>query len=104
MKTNVTGECILTRHQDLLLSTVKRRKLSWFGHVCRRDTLPNITLQGTVNDRRHKERLQKLWKDNVKEWTGQSMSSLLHIADDRSQWAAIKVEATQRRLGVTGIS
>ena len=26
-------------HQELLLSTVKRRKLSWFGHICHHDTL-----------------------------------------------------------------
>ena len=30
--------------QELLLSTVKRLKLSWFGHVCRHDTLPKIIL------------------------------------------------------------
>ena len=31
---------ILAGHQELLLSAVKGRKLSWFGHVCRHDTLP----------------------------------------------------------------
>ena len=30
---------ILARRQELLLSTVKRRNVSWFGQVCRRDTL-----------------------------------------------------------------
>ena len=39
---------ILARPQKILLSTVKRRKLSWLGHVCPHDTLP---------------------KDNIKEWT-----------------------------------
>ena len=28
------------------LSTVKRRKLSWFGHVYRHDALPKIVLEG----------------------------------------------------------
>ena len=40
----------------------------------------------------HKEQSQRKtlrsWKDNIKEWTSQSMSSLLHIADDRGRWAA----------------
>ena len=36
---------ILAGHQDLLLPTVKRRNLSWFGHVCRHDTLLNIIIQ-----------------------------------------------------------
>ena len=38
---------ILVGCQQLL--TVKCRKISWFGHVCRHDTLPNIILQGTVD-------------------------------------------------------
>ena len=46
---------------------------------------------------------------NIKEWTGQSMSSLLRIADDRGRWAVIAADAsvcwsTQRRLDVMGIS
>ena len=36
---------ILAGPQELLLSIVKRRKLSWFGHVCRHDTLPKIILE-----------------------------------------------------------
>ena len=45
---------------------------------------------------------------NIKEWTGQSMSSFLRSADDRGQLAVIAVDASvgvpQRRLDVTGIS
>ena len=33
---------------------------------------------------RRRGRTHKLWKDNSEEWTGQSLSSLLHIADDRA--------------------
>ena len=32
----------VAERQDLLLSTVKHHKLSWFSHVCRHDTLPKI--------------------------------------------------------------
>ena len=88
--------------------SVKRRELSsWFGHVCRHDTLPKVLLQGTV-DSRHCRGLHKSWKDNIKQWISHPMSSLLHIADDRGRWAVIAAEASigipQRRLGVTGIS
>ena len=64
---------ILAGPQELLLSTVKRRKLSWFGHVCRHDTLPKIILQGSVDGKRRRGRPRKSWKDNIKEWKGQSM-------------------------------
>ena len=84
--------------------TVKRHKLSWIGHVCRHDTLLKIILLGTVDGSRRRGRPHKSWKDNMKEWTGQSMSSLLHITDDRGRWSVIaagaSVGVSQRRLGV----
>ena len=53
-------------------------------------------------------RSRKSWMDNIKGWTGQSLSLLLRIADDRSQWTTITAEAPvgvpQRRPGVAGIS
>ena len=42
---------ILTGRDELVMSTIKRRKLSWFSHVCH-DTQPKIILQGTVNGAR----------------------------------------------------
>ena len=50
---------ILAGPQELLLSTVKRRKLSWFGRLGRHDTLPKFMLQGTVDGRRHRGRPRK---------------------------------------------
>lgn len=35
---------------ELLLITIKRRKLAWFGHLTRHDSLSKTTLQGTVED------------------------------------------------------
>ena len=40
---------ILAGRHAVLLSTVKRRNLSWFGHVCHQDWLPKIILQRTVD-------------------------------------------------------
>ena len=59
---------ILAGPQELLQSTVKRRKLSWFDHVCRYDTLPKIILQGSVDGKHRRGRPRKSWKDNIKEW------------------------------------
>ena len=69
---------ILARHQELLLSTVKRRKLSWFSHVRRYDMLPTIILQETVDGSHCRGRLRNSWKDNIKEGTRQSLSLLMH--------------------------
>ena len=95
-----------TGRQELLPSTVKRRKISQFGHVCRHDTLPKITLQGPVGGSLRRVRSRKSWNDGIKEWTGQSISSLLRIANDRGRWTVIAedafVGAPQRCLGATG--
>ena len=37
---------------------------------------------------------KKTTKVNVKEWSGQSMSSLVRIAADRGRWAVITVDAS----------
>ena len=37
---------VIAGPQELLLSIVRRRKLSWFGHVCDHDTPPKIILAG----------------------------------------------------------
>ena len=36
----------LVSSQEPLLATVKRRKLAWFGHVTRHDSLSKTILQG----------------------------------------------------------
>ena len=100
---------ILASHQELLLLTAKRRNLSWFGHVCRHDTQAEIILRGIVDSSRRIGKPLKSWMNNIKEWTCQSLSSLLRIADDISRWATIaarrlSIGVPQRGLGVSGIS
>ena len=70
---------------------------SWYA-----DTLPKIIRQGTVDGSRLRGRPRKSWKNNIKEWTGQSLSPFLNIADDISWWAGV-CRSTRRRLSVTGI-
>ena len=70
----------------LVLSTIKRHKLSWFGHVRCHDTLPKFSPRETVAGTRRRWRLHKVLRGNIKEWRGQPLSSLLRIADDRSRW------------------
>ena len=99
LKVNKTSKIIIT---------VEHRKLSWFGHVCRQDRLPKIITQLTVDDSRRRERPRKSWKYNVKEWTGQSISSMMRIADDKSRWEAVTADASvavpQGRSSITGIN
>ena len=52
-----------------LLTTVKKRKLRWYGHKTRSTGLAKMILQGTVQEGRRRGRQKKRWED-VTEWTG----------------------------------
>ena len=55
-------------YEDLLTSA-KRRKLKWYGHVTLLSGLAKTILQGTVQGGRRRGRQRKRWED-IKEWTG----------------------------------
>ena len=48
--------CQKVGKQEELLTTVKRRKMAWFGHVTRHQTLSKTILQGTVQGSRKRDR------------------------------------------------
>ncbi|MGL4418375.1 MAG: reverse transcriptase domain-containing protein [Plesiomonas shigelloides] len=79
-----------------LLATVKRRKLAWFGHVTRHNTLSKTILQGTLEGSRRRGRQRKNWVANIKEWTKLEMPELLATAQNRTQWRAVSVAAAFR--------
>ena len=60
-----------------LLTTVKKRKLRWYGHKTRSTGLAKMILQGTVQGGRRRGRQKKRWEDNVTEWTGLKLGEAL---------------------------
>ena len=82
--------------QEPLLSTVKRRKLKWFGHNTRRCSLSKTIMQGTVQGQRTRGRPRKNWHGNIREWTGLQNHQLLRAAADRQQWRRVVLSATPR--------
>ena len=74
-KDHVTNEEVLAKiqqaigpHEDLL-AMIKRRKLQWYGHVCRSSGLVKTILEGTVKGGRRQGRQRKKWEDNIRERT-----------------------------------
>ena len=53
--------------QERLLQAVKRRKLQWYGHITRHDSLAKTILQGTVEGGRKRGKPRKSWLSNIKE-------------------------------------
>ena len=71
-----------------LLTTVKRRKLKWYGNVTRSYGLAKTILQGTVQGGRRR------WEDNIKEWTGLECNIMLRKAENREEWRKLVVKST----------
>ena len=76
---------ILGRH----LATVRRRKLTWFGHVIRHNSLSKTILQVALEDGRCRGRQRKSRMDNIKEWTSLPVSGLFTRAFCRKDWKRI---------------
>ena len=72
-----------------LLTTVKRCKLKWYGHVSRSSGLAKTILQGTVQGGRKRGRQRKRWEDNITEWTGLKLSDALGKSENREGWRGL---------------
>ena len=76
------------------LTSVKRRKLKWYGHVTLSSGLAKTILQGTVQGGRRRGRQRKRWEDNIKEWTGLEWNIILRKAQNRGEWRNLVVKST----------
>ena len=72
-----------------LLTTVKRRKLKWYGHVSRSSGLSKTIMQGTVKGGRRRGGQRKRWEDNIKDWTCLRAAESLRVSKDRNGWRAV---------------
>ena len=69
--------------QEPLLATVKRWKLTWFGHIMSHDSLSKTILQSTLEGEWCCSWQRKCWMDNIKEWTSLPMPELFTRASCR---------------------
>ena len=81
------------RYEDLLTS-VKRCKLKWYGHVTQSSGLAKTILQGTVQGGRRRGRQRKRWEDSIKEWTGFEWNIILQKAENHEEWRKLVVKST----------
>jgi len=81
----------LSNSKRTLLSTVKGRKLRYFGHLIRRDGLQRLLLEGKFNGRRGRGRPRATWADNIKDWTHLSYTECVRNAQCRETWRSMIV-------------
>ena len=91
-KDHITNEEVRSRIRkaigpyEELLSTVKRRKVKWYGHVTKASGLAKTVLQGTLRAGRRRGRQRKRWEDNIQDWTGLELSDAMRRAEKREEW------------------
>ena len=88
----ITGNAI-GPYEDPLTS-VKIRKLKWYGHVTQSSGLAKTILQGTVQERRRRGRQRKRWEDTIKEWTGLEWDIILQKAENSEERRKLVVKST----------
>ena len=79
---------------ECLINTIRKRKLQWFGHVCRQnDTMAKYMakyiLQGKVEGARKQGRPRKNWTFNILDWMGLTLAEATRIASDRKAWRTV---------------
>ena len=79
-------------HEDL--TTVKRRKLQWYGHVSRSSGLAKTILQGTVKRGRRQGRQRKRWQDIIRKWTGLEFAKSQTAMDNRERWRKLVAKSS----------
>ena len=80
-------------HKDLL-TTVRRRKLQWYGHVSRSSGLAKAILQGTVKDGRRQSRQRKRWEDNIREWTDLEFAKSQRAEKNTGKWRKLVAKSS----------
>ena len=87
MKTNAYVKetiTILVGKYEPLLTTIKRRKLSYYRHLCRHDSLSKTIMQGRVEGTRVRGRPKKDWMVNIIQWTDKTVGELVEKVKDRN--------------------
>ena len=74
-----------------LLESIKSRKLKYYGHVLRNkeEILEKDIIQGTVPGRRARGRPRMVWMDNIKVWTGLSLTETLRSVENKKKWRRV---------------
>ena len=72
-----------------LLAIVKKRKLCWFGHITRHNSLAKTILQCKVDGKRSQGRPRLNWMNTICKWTSKNLEDLLLMTLNRDDWRSL---------------
>ena len=70
-----------------LYNIVKSRKLKYFGHMIRtKNSLAKDMITGLVEGDKRRGRPQRVWINDIEEWSGKNMAEVIRLAENRREW------------------
>ena len=100
-----TNEEVLTLADEQLyiIPTIKKRKITYFGHMIRRNKIHRVNWRGKEGSTGGEKKQRKVengeykqlvsrgrprteWMTNITEWTGMRYEDLVRLAQDREPW------------------
>ena len=92
MKTNEEVLRDIGMKEKCLLKMIKKRKLAYYGHVRRHNTLQKTILEGSVSGRRGRGRRRTTWTMNIAEMTERPINEFSKLALDRDGWKTMTAD------------
>ena len=76
----------LADEQLCIIPTIKKRKITYFGHMIRRNNIHTLLLEGPLEGKPSRGRPRTEWMTNITEWTGMRYEDLVRLAQDCEPW------------------
>ena len=92
----VSNERVLTiaNAKRKFLHTIKKRKMTFLGHVMRKKGIENLSLTGKVEGKKARGRQRTTYLCNMKDWTNRTNGNeLIQTCQDREVWRSMIVNA-----------
>ena len=84
-----------------LLDMIKCRKMSFFGHVKRHNTIIKEILEGRMEGRRGRGRPRAAWPVNIRTWADCNLAECTRRARDRGLWRFTSRQPFRRKDGTS---
>ncbi|GFS06767.1 endonuclease-reverse transcriptase [Elysia marginata] len=72
-----------------LLLTIQRRKMKYYDHLRRHDSIQKRILEGKIDGRRGRGRRRQTWLGNIQETSQMNMCEVCETALDRRRWRTV---------------
>ena len=97
---NVSNAEVLDRmgQQRKLLGRIKERKMKYFGHVTRHNSLEKDVMLGPMPGLRRQGGQRRQWLDNLCDWADMSLPQLVPAVEDRVSYRKLVHTAIYARL------